>query len=144
MIRYLRTVIGLLSLSCSLYAANLSAPKSIYEIEPVRDLSLMGIAAASAITPYLFQNDLIHPRCPCDPNEVNGFDRGAIGNHSDTALFLSDATLTVTLVGPLVANYLALGNSEAFYEDFVVYSQAILASSALVSLTKHLVQRPLP
>lgn len=119
-------------------------PLSVYEVEPVRDFGITSLALAGGAFPYLFAKRWIRPSCPCDPAQVNGFDRGAIGNVSQTAIVVSDVTLLTSILGPALLDFWALGFSSELYEDMIVYTQALAISGALVSLTKHLVQRPLP
>src|SRR4051812_32937881 len=67
-----------------------AAADKIYEVDWTRDsVVTLGAGLVTAI-PYLFAKDLITFRCPCDPNEVNGFDRGVIGRNGATARVASD------------------------------------------------------
>jgi len=60
-------------------------PRSICQLSPWADGAVIGGASIAIALPYAFTVKLITPRCPCDPAEVNAFDRGAIGNHSARA-----------------------------------------------------------
>ena len=94
-------LISLLNFSLSLSETSFAAT-SVYEVEPVRDLAISGAAATVSLLTYAFASDLIKPKAFNDPNEVNGFDRNAIGNKSTASLALSDALLGAALVGPVL------------------------------------------
>ncbi len=104
------------------------------------------IAAATLATavPYALSAKLINVRCPCDPAEVNAFDRGAIGNRSDLADALSTLTVAAAIVGPALYDGLDLGLSTPFGEDMVVLAEALAVNGALVTLAKYTFQRPIP
>lgn len=123
----------------------LQGPQSVYHIAPAVDIPVtLGAGFALAI-PYLQADRLITPRCPCDPNEVNAFDRGAIGNKSPLAKSLSDISVGVVIVAPLVFDAIDLGGfNDAWGEDAVVFAQTLVINGALVTASKFLVQRPLP
>lgn len=118
--------------------------RSVYEIEPVRDIAITTAGFAAAGAAYVFGKNWIKPSCPCDPALINGFDRGAVGNNSQAARIVSDLGLALSLgVFPLY-DLFDLGFSDELFEDAVVYLQALATSGALVSITKHVVQRPIP
>lgn len=94
--------------------------------------------------PYLFGQHWITRRCHCDPAEINGFDRGSVENASDVALTVSDVGLGLAILGPVGIDYWTLSFSAEFLEDSLVFAQTLAASAALVSLTKHIAQRPTP
>lgn len=125
-------------------AAALEEPKSVYSVDLGTDLAISAVALTASLVPYAFAGSFIRPRCPCLIPEINSFDRGGALNHSQTARTLSDAIVALAVVGPVAADVLALGINEVFWEDFIVFSQAIMISSALVSVAKVIVQRPLP
>lgn len=118
----------------------------VYHVKPSVDIPVtLGVAMGSLFA-YLYAGNLITPRCPCDPNEVNGFDRGAIGNTSDAARALSDLTATAAIAVPLIADAVALkqGGRRAFTDDAIVFMQTLAVNSALVSVAKYIAARPLP
>jgi membrane-associated phospholipid phosphatase len=119
-----------------------SAP-SIFQVDSTRDGLVIGASAVAAVVQYLFADQLITPRCPCDPDEVNAFDRPVIGNDSHPAEVASDVTLALTLTVPLLLDGLDLGLSRPFYEDAVVFVEALAIDAALFSLVKAAVHRPL-
>jgi hypothetical protein len=125
--------------------ASLQGPQSVYHISAKVDIPVtLGAALASAV-PNVYSDRLIKPRCPCDPAEVNAFDRGAIGNQNATAAKLSDVTVGVVIVAPLALDAIDLGGfNEVWWEDAVVFAQTLAINSALVTAAKYIAQRPLP
>ena len=91
---------ALLALSLNLS----STPASIYRISWPLDTAITVGGTAAIVVPYALSNQLITPRCPCDAGEVNSFDRGAIGNHSQSADVASDVTVGLVWVAPLVVD----------------------------------------
>lgn len=134
-------------LSGFFFAPEISAvekPLSVYRIDPTVDSTVIGVSAAVNLVPTIFASSLIDPRCPCSPTEVNAIDRGVIGNHSEFANVLSDVKVAAAMIVPVTANAFDLGFSPEFWEDFVVFSEALLVSGALTTTAKYLIQRPLP
>jgi membrane-associated phospholipid phosphatase len=119
-------------------------PRSIYEVHPVLDGALIAGGALAGLIPYVFAKDLIHPKCPCDPASVNAFDRGSIGDHSHFADVLSDVTVDAAVIVPVLVDLLDVGLRAPFVEDMTVYAEVMALNTGLVSVTKAVVQRPLP
>jgi membrane-associated phospholipid phosphatase len=115
----------------------------VYEVRPAVDLPVTAALLIGAGVPYLVPH-LITPRCPCDPHEVNRFDRWAIGHHSAAASTASDVTAAVAVIVPPVADALRLGPTPALGADLIVYAQTLAVNSALVVTAKYVTQRPLP
>ncbi|HET8712803.1 MAG TPA: phosphatase PAP2 family protein, partial [Gemmatimonadales bacterium] len=116
----------------------------VYHVRPNVDVPVtLGVSLGSLFA-YLYAKNLITPRCPCDPNEVNRFDRGAIGHTSSSARALSDITAGAAIIVPLVADALDLGRGPALNSDAVVFAQTIAINGALVTLAKYVFVRPLP
>ena len=120
------------------------AARSIYQVHTVLDATLIAGGTVAAAIPYLFAKQLIHPRCPCDPREVNSFDRGTIGDASVFADDLSDVTVLAAIAAPPVLDALDVGFGGVLLEDSVVYAETMAIDAAFVSVTKAIVQRPLP
>jgi membrane-associated phospholipid phosphatase len=120
--------------------------RSIYALHPIADAALIAGGTVASIIPNLFAKQLIHPRCPCDRAEVNALDRSTIGDASAFANDLSDVTVLVALAAPVAFDVLdlGLGAQKELFEDAVVYSEVMAIDTALVSVTKVIVQRPLP
>ncbi len=129
-----------------LSAADRFNDPSLYEVGSRTDWAITGSALALSALPYLFESSVIKPRCPCPPEEVPGWERGVIGNNSDGALLFTDVGLTLAVGLPVLFNWIELHRNlkGIFWEDMFVYLQVLAINGALVSLTKALVQRPLP
>jgi membrane-associated phospholipid phosphatase len=119
-------------------------PDAVYDVSLPIDGAIVAVTAAGALIPYTLASHLIHPSCPCSPASVNAFDRGVIGNASDTAGWISDATVALAIVAPPVADWLALRRGRPFLDDLVVFAESLSVNGALVTLTKYTVQRPIP
>jgi membrane-associated phospholipid phosphatase len=124
--------------------ARADSDESIYRVHPVVDGVTIGASLALVGTMYAFGNGLIDVRCPCNPNEVNSFDRPAIGNHSNAAALASDFTVGAALVGPVVADWFALKSELVFLQDVIVYAEALSVSGAINVVFKQAVGRPFP
>ncbi|GAC1543490.1 MAG: hypothetical protein NVS2B9_10660 [Myxococcales bacterium] len=127
-------------------AAAPAQSRSIYAIHPVADGALIAGGTVAAAIPYFFAKQFIHPRCPCNRAEVNALDRGTIGDASDFADKLSDVTVLAAVAAPVAFDLfdLGLGAKRELVEDAVVYAEVLAINTALVSVTKAIVQRPLP
>jgi membrane-associated phospholipid phosphatase len=125
--------------------ALLQGPKSVYHISPPVDLTVtVGVLVGTSVV-SLNSDKLIKPRCPCDPAEVNAFDRGAIGNESPTAATLSDLTVGAVVVAPLVFDAVDLGGfNKVWWEDAAVFAQTLAINGALMTAAKFIAQRPRP
>jgi len=91
---------------------------------------------------------LINKRCPCDPNELNSWDRSVLNSYSSdsssAAAKTSDIIVVAALIAPVVIDWLDVGVSREFLSDMTVYAEVLSLNSALVSVTKYSVQRPRP
>ena len=125
-------------------AAARPPPAPVYRLYPAVDAAVMATSAVTIAVPEIFADEIIRFRCPCDPSEVNGFDRGAIGNHSALAGTVSDVTLVASIAVPPVLDLLDVGMGEAFLTDLAVYAQVMLVNGALAQIAKYTVQRPIP
>jgi len=119
-------------------------PGSIYQVTPKIDIPVTITAALAVTLPYVFADHLITPRCPCNPAEVNSFDRGAIGNQNDFARQLSDLTAGMVTILPLAFDAFAVRDQNVFREDAAIFAQTLLVNGALATAAKFIVQRPLP
>ena len=119
-------------------------PSSVYHVSAKVDLPVTVGAILGVVLPDAFADRLIKPRCPCNPQEVNSFDRGAIGNTNPFAGSLSDATAVAVIIFPLVADAFDVGVSPPLMEDGAVFIQTLAINGALVTAAKYSVQRPLP
>jgi len=119
-------------------------PTAVYRISPKVDIAVTIVASLALVLPYAYADRLIKPRCPCDPREVNAFDRPAIGNTSPTAKTLSDATVGAVFIVPLALDALEVGTGRPWRDDAVIFAQALVVNGAVVTAAKFVVQRPLP
>lgn len=117
--------------------------RSVYRLGPL-DAPLTVAALGIAVVPERFATRIIHRRCPCDAEDVNVLDRFAIGLHSKGAGYVSDGTVALSVLAPVVADAVLLGNTTAFREDLAVFVETLGINSALVMGVKLAVQRPLP
>jgi membrane-associated phospholipid phosphatase len=118
--------------------------ESVYQINPWVDGAIIVTAGLGTLLPWAYADKLIHPKCPCDPNSVNAFDRPATRNASPLAGNLSDITVAISVLAPAIADAAALGVRRELLEDAVVYAEALSVCGALVTLAKYTTQRPLP
>jgi membrane-associated phospholipid phosphatase len=125
-------------------APRLDDPDAIYDVSLPIDGAVIVASGAGIIVPYSLTSRLIHPSCPCAPSSVNAFDRGVIGNDSDTASWISDVTVGLAMVAPPVADWLALRRPRLLLDDLVVFTESLTMNGALVTLAKFTVQRPIP
>src|SRR5438270_4493991 len=108
-------------------------PTAVYRISPKVDISVTIVASLALVLPYAYADRLIKPRCPCDPREVNAFDRPAIGNTSPTAKTLSDATVGAVFIVPLALDALEVGIGRPWRDDAVVFAHALVVNGAVVT-----------
>jgi membrane-associated phospholipid phosphatase len=118
--------------------------QSVYRVRTDFDLPIALGAGLAVVLPYALSKQLIDERCPCDPNEVNRFDRRAIGNENMAAGIVSDVTVGLSLALPLALDWLAVGWNRTLYEDALVFAQTLAINGALVTGAKYISQRPLP
>ncbi len=124
--------------------ARADSSSSIYQINPLIDGTIIGASVALTVSLYLFAAGAIDVRCPCDPQEVNGFDRPTIGNHSDAAATISNVTVGLALLAPVALDWFAVRDVRTYVEDLTVYAEAIAVSGALLTVAKQIAQRPFP
>jgi membrane-associated phospholipid phosphatase len=144
--RYSRAVpVTALLLAVSAPAAALQgAPVSVYRIAPAVDAPVIVAAGLAILLPTVFASHLVHPRCPCDPGEVNALDRHVIGNHSDFMATASDVTEAIAIIAPLLLDAADVGLGRVFLEDATVYAEALAVGQAITTITKYSVRRPRP
>lgn len=134
----------LLTVALSQSAPTREAPASIYAVSWPIDGVITGLSGLGILAPYAFGSGFIDVRCPCDAREVNTFDRPAIGQHSLFADRLSDVTVALLWLAPVLGDFLDVGLSRAFAEDMLVFAEVLAVNGVLVTATKYAVQRPLP
>jgi membrane-associated phospholipid phosphatase len=125
-------------------AAVEAGPVSVYRVNPAVDVPIIVASVAAIVLPAVFASDLVHPRCPCDPGEVNGLDRHVIGNHNSFLGTTSTVTQVAAAVAPLVLDAVDLGFTPVLLEDATVYAETLAVDGALNTLAKYAVRRPRP
>jgi membrane-associated phospholipid phosphatase len=119
-------------------------PAAVYRLHPSIDGPIIAGAALAITVPTLLAEDIIRRRCPCDPSEINGFDRGAVGNHNAFADVTSDVTAVLAMTAPPLLDFLNVGGGDAFQVDAAIFAETLLVNGALVEIAKYSIQRPLP
>jgi membrane-associated phospholipid phosphatase len=117
---------------------------SIYQLNLLVDISVTAVGAIGTTVPYLASSTFVHPRCPCDPENVNVLDRHAIGNDSDTAGLIGDVTVGVAIAAPVFMELLTVRPTATLVEDLGVYAEVMAVNGGLLVLSKFVVQRPTP
>jgi membrane-associated phospholipid phosphatase len=117
---------------------------SIYRVSPwINGAVILGTNAVT-VGFYAFGGGLIDQSCPCNPANVNGFDRPTIGNHSDFAYGLATATVWSAVLVPVALDAWDLKRFRPLVEDATVLATALSISGALATVTKFTFQRPYP
>jgi membrane-associated phospholipid phosphatase len=125
-------------------AGDADDPAEVYRVRFAIDVPIIAVTSVASLIPYAFASRIIHPSCPCSPASVNSFDRGVIGNASDTADVISTATVGLAIVVPPIADWIALRRVRPWLGDVVVFAEALSVNGALVTAAKYTVQRPIP
>lgn len=125
-------------------SAQAEPQRSVYEVNPLVDGAIIGVTGLSASLVYLYGDRWIHQKCPCGPNDINAFDRGAVGNSNTTLDTISDITVGLAVLAPPILDAIDLGMTKEFEEDLFVYAETFSMNSFLVTFAKYTVQRPLP
>lgn len=121
-----------------------SPPKSVYRLRPAADAAVIAASLGLSAAADVLGPRLVVERCPCDPRELPGFDRFAVGLHSGAAATASDWTIWLAFAAPPVADAALLGFSRPLLEDVVVFGEALSVDAFLTTVAKYAVQRPLP
>jgi membrane-associated phospholipid phosphatase len=122
-------------------------PASPFALRAEVDVTVLLTAAAFWALPTLFEDVLAPGHCqPCDPGEVNAFDRTVIGFHDDGARIASDVG-AVSL--PVLAGLGALLDVKPFgwsaaLEDVVLVAESAAISGAVNQVVKNAFLRPRP
>jgi len=117
---------------------------SVYRVSPWIDGAVILGSNAVTVGLYAFGTGLIDQSCPCDSSSVNGFDRPAIGNHSDLAYDLATATVWSAVLVPVALDAWDLQRLRPLLEDATVLAEALSISGAFVTVAKFSFQRPYP
>jgi membrane-associated phospholipid phosphatase len=119
-------------------------PDQVYRVVLPVDVPIIAVTGVGALIPFALSSRIIHPSCPCAASSVNAFDRGAIGNHSDVADWISTATVVAAIGVPPLVDWFAVRRHRVWLDDAVVFAQTLGVNGAFVTLSKYTVQRPIP
>ncbi len=123
-------------------------PGSPFEIHPEIDIPILLTATAVWTMPLLMNDEIPYRSCTavCDSDDVNAFDRTAIGYHNEASSMASH----IGVVGlPLIAGLASLADffefgGMTFLEDLVLIAEALTISGAMHQITRHAFNRPRP
>jgi membrane-associated phospholipid phosphatase len=128
-------------------AARAEEEASPFALHTEVELTVLLSSSAVWALPVLFEDVLAPGSCqPCNPGEVNAFDRTAIGFHDEAA----DAASDIGAVGlPLLAAMGSFIEVEPFgwsaaLEDAVLVAEAVSISGAVNQAVKNVALRPRP
>jgi membrane-associated phospholipid phosphatase len=121
--------------------------QSVYRLDWRREIPIMALSGGAAL--YLRgRKEIGRDPCPCDPAEINSFDRPHAGRESEGAAVASDAVLALTFVVPMVADIIDVRGApdagDALAEDAVVILEAVGVNLAVNELVRVMVSRPRP
>jgi membrane-associated phospholipid phosphatase len=145
--KYASAAVGLLTLASFAQGAppqQEKPPISIYEIQPVRDGTIIGATALFSLYPTLNGHHYIHIQNNPDPEGLIPIDQNTIYYRNVFLDNLSDATAAVAVAAPAVLDFLDVGWNKVLYEDLVVYAQTLLVNQSLTTFFKSTTQRPIP
>jgi membrane-associated phospholipid phosphatase len=108
------------------------------------DIPIILVGATAGLMRTYLANHHVRQRCPCSLDEINSFDRGFVGNHSDGAGLASDLTVGLALAVPPVLDLFVVGAKRAFAEDLVVLTEAVMVSTLFQQVANFGYQRPRP
>ena len=119
-------------------------PRELYKLHLAVDIPLIVVGGAAGLVRILFENQLVHKDCPCNPDGINSLDRWTVHYHSQAASIAADATVYGVLSALPLVDLFALGFGRAWGEDLVVYVEALAVDTALQNATNFIVARPRP
>jgi membrane-associated phospholipid phosphatase len=117
--------------------------RSVYQISSA-DGWIIGATAVATGAAYALMNPLIYIPPSVNSNQVNPLDRQVIGNRNIFMDNLSDFTVGLIVAAPIGLDWLEVGWNRTFAEDMTVYAETLSINTALTTLFKFTVQRPLP
>ncbi len=128
----------------SFFVAATARADGVYRLDPPVDIPVTAASYLTLLVGYSFAADFIRPRCPCNSREINAFDRGVVGNHSDAADLVSTLTVVGAVAAPAFYDWDKDRLTVGFFDDAVVLVETLGVNAALVTVAKDVVQRPLP
>jgi len=118
--------------------------RSVYEINPWVDGSVLGVAALGAAVPLFFEDELIKKNEFLKREDINRFDRSATQFHNKDIGLVSHFVVATTLVTPVVVDCMDVGWTKTYLEDMVVFTQALAVQSAIANVARFSAKRPRP
>lgn len=114
------------------------------EVRYALDLPLTVAAAGGWWALFNAHADLARTHCPCDRDDINRLDRFAVDASFDRGERLADVATGLTFA--LAASGLALStpDAQAFADDLLVVTEAVMISGLLTQGVKTAVARPYP
>ncbi|CAN5668371.1 hypothetical protein BH11MYX1_BH11MYX1_51750 [soil metagenome] len=119
-------------------------PVEVYEVKPLIDIPIILVGATAGLLRTYLANHHVDQRCPCSVDEINSFDRGFVGNHSDGAGRASDITVGLALAVPPFVYLFVVGANRAFAEDRTVATETVMVSTLFQQIANFGHQRPRP
>jgi membrane-associated phospholipid phosphatase len=117
---------------------------SVYRISP-HSLAVAFGGLGLVLLPAVFHRQLLRTKTPNRGAGVNWFDRQAIGQDSRLAEWLGNLGTIIGIATPFAIDWVdTRGKLEPFFQDIVVFGQALALNGALNQAVKYLIQRPLP
>lgn len=130
-----------------LVRADQQAAPSPFSVNLKVEIPLLISGVALTWATDLFVHQLPPPHCdPCDPADVNSFDRGVIGNDSSGARGASDVfmyTIPVLAIGSAALSLPEFG-WRGLVEDIVVIGEAAVLAGAMQQIVAMASRRPRP
>jgi len=127
-LRFAAVLLGLAMGPTALAEEEDPSPKEVYQVRLAVDGPIIAVGAATGLLRGTLASRFVNHTCPCDPSGINGFDRGAVGNHSATANTLAGVTVVLALGVPPLLDLLDVGASRAFVEDITVMSETVMVA----------------
>ncbi|MEO7730453.1 MAG: phosphatase PAP2 family protein [Kofleriaceae bacterium] len=119
-------------------------PLEVYDVRLAVDIPVIVLGATAGLLRTYLANHIVDKRCPCSTDDINSFDRRAVGNHSDAAALASDITVGLVLAAPPLLDLLVVGPNRAFAEDFIVLAETVMVSTLFQQVANFGFQRPRP
>ena len=119
---------------------------SPFAVDLTIDLPVFAGALSASVIPSLIDAELATPHCdPCDPSNVNGLDRGVIGNDNRSADDVSDIFQFVIPTLAAVGSLLHIKHGwRAVLEDLLIIGESVALAGATRQLTALAIRRPRP
>lgn len=128
-----------------------SSNRSPFEVDPVIEIPVtLGLGAALGMS-RVFSREVLRPACnPCNPADVNAFDRTVIGWHSSDLRTVSDVNYALSLTVPFAFSFFDTLLREdcdgwgGMAKDFLVLAETAMAALSTNNFISFAVRRPRP